>query len=669
LCLVSVQAWAQVSPGPLARPHSDLDGTKNCFKCHGGGDSSMDGQCTACHREIAGQIERGRGLHGKEASSACGSCHPDHAGRDFEMISWDEGSPEQFDHTRADWPLEGRHAAIACRECHQTKYQSSPVADLLARKQSEKSWLGLERRCLACHDDYHQDTLGGNCLACHDEGGWKPAPKFDHSRSAFDLAGKHATVDCAKCHLVQDRVFLIGRNEQPIPRYKAVAHQDCADCHSDPHAGRLGPTCAGCHVVQDFHQVVTASFDHSRTNYSLVGRHASVDCERCHDQTRGWGKTPPYETCSGCHADSHAGQATLAGRVVDCDACHDPLGFRPATYSAEQHRTARYLLEGRHLEARCESCHLRDARAGSREQLGSAGVQLRPAYETCRDCHRDLHSGQLASRSDGGACESCHQVEDWKPSSYSAAQHALLELPLTGRHGEAKCAACHGPLREGLPSLPGAEQLGPAGVSLTLLDAGCETCHFDPHKGRFAADGPRATSGDCLGCHDVLRFRPAAVDVEVHQSFGYPLLGGHRAVPCVECHAELKNQPARIHLLEVQGTARDLSFSTEHETCLACHKASHGDQFKHRSDGGACEGCHTLDSFRPAPRFDHERDARFALQPAHRDLPCAQCHPSQDIRTGGREMIFRPLPRRCRDCHGKNVPDKRVRLAIPRGVG
>jgi len=271
-----------------------------------------------------------------------------------------------------------------------------------------------------------------------------------------------------------------------------------------------------------------------------------------------------------------------------------------------------------------------------------------------------LHNGQLAARPDSGACESCHRVEDWKPSSYPVTQHALLELPLEGRHLETECSACHGPERTGLPPLPGIDRIGPAGVSLSLLDTECSSCHLDPHAGRFAQHGARPSAGGCPDCHGWDRFRPAAVGVARHQSFAFPLEGGHKAVPCVECHAELTARPAKIRLLAVDGAMRDLSFQTEHETCRACHESPHGKQFDLRGDGGDCGSCHDANSFRPAPLFNHERDTRFSLRGAHRDVACARCHPSRETVSGRHEVLYRPLSRRCRDCHGKTVPADRM---------
>ncbi|MBK9690725.1 MAG: hypothetical protein IPO73_03400, partial [Gemmatimonadetes bacterium] len=42
----------QVSPGPLAKPHAELEGTLKCTKCHGGGNAGMKERCLSCHKDI-----------------------------------------------------------------------------------------------------------------------------------------------------------------------------------------------------------------------------------------------------------------------------------------------------------------------------------------------------------------------------------------------------------------------------------------------------------------------------------------------------------------------------------------------------------------------------------------------------------------------------------------
>jgi hypothetical protein len=86
--------------------------------------------------------------------------------------------------------------------------------------------------------------------------------------------------------------------------------------------------------------------------------------------------------------------------------------------------------------------------------------------------------------------------------------------------------------------------------------------------------------------------------------------------------------------------------------CADCHAREnpHGDQFAHRADRGACEGCHDVASFAPARRFDHDRDAAFALAGAHARVRCSQCH----VPAAGsdpRRLTYRPLSAKCESCH------------------
>ena len=649
-------ARAQVSPGPLAKAHADLEGATKCLQCHASGSDSMNLRCRDCHREIDFQVVRGLGLHGQEEKTECSRCHPDHAGRDFELITWKEGSPKQFDHTRTGWGLEGKHASLRCEQCHKAELQVAGVIKLLKRKDPGESWLGLERRCLSCHQDYHQSTLEENCLSCHAPEAWKPASRFDHGTTGYPLTGKHADVKCEKCHLVPGNVSLKNERGEAIPRYKPVAHQECSSCHKDVHAGQLGPKCASCHVTEGFKIVDKNRFDHSKTHFTLVGKHRSVECAKCHDPQRAWGKKPPFKTCDSCHKDVHAGKATLAGQVVDCGSCHDERAFKPSTYTVVRHRESDYPLEGKHQQVACDRCHLKNPVGVPASTLGEARILMRPAYENCRDCHRDLHGGQLVERTDGGACEACHRVQDWKPSTFTSAQHAEIDFSLEGRHAEAECAACHGPTRKDLNPLPGEEVLGKARVALTTVETLCASCHYDPHSGHFAADGPRPIEDGCRGCHGARAFTPSAVDAEVHRRFDYRLDGAHQAVPCVMCHEELKLAPAEIHLLRVEGASRALKFAAEHERCDACHTAPHGDQFERRADRGACDGCHAVDGWKPAARFDHERNAEFSLRGAHLKVPCESCHKLALDPEGRPRVIYRPVPQDCKDCHGKNVP-------------
>ena len=653
---------AQVSPGALSSAHARFDNPRGCLSCHGPGGRNEDLRCLDCHREIAARIERGTGLHGREALRDCGSCHPEHGGRDFRLIEWREGSARAFDHGRTGWALAGRHTQLDCRACHRREFQQPAALEGVERRDPASTWLGVATDCAGCHQDVHASALGTACASCHDASAWKPARGFDHERTAFPLTGKHRETACARCHLVPGRVEVALAGGRTAPRYRPVPHAECSACHADSHAGALGPACATCHATTSFAAVERARFDHSRTRYPLAGAHARLECRSCHDAKSAWGKKPPFATCDGCHRDPHRGAATVAGRRVDCSACHRLEGFRPSTFSVAMHAGSRFPLQGKHAAVECRRCHVPSG--GS----GPDALVLRPASARCADCHADAHAGQLASREDRGACESCHAVAGWKPSTFDAARHATLALPLEGPHAKAACSACHGPTRPGLPALPAAERLGAARVALASLDAACGSCHADPHGGRFAAGGATPVPGGCAACHDAASFRPSKVDAERHAALGFRLEGAHRTVPCIDCHESLGRSRSAGTLLRTSLAPLDLT--RRHDRCADCHEPFHGDAFARRADGGACESCHDASDWRPAPRFDHDRETRFPLAGAHERVPCAACHPRVADASGRARTIYAPLSSRCETCHGRGADEARRQAArAPGGAG
>jgi len=477
----------------------------------------MSARCLSCHEEIAWLLQQNRGYHSRVRDQRCASCHPDHAGVDFSLISWPGGSATRFDHTQAGWVLEGKHASTPCQDCHKSQYRVSPAAQKSKRGVGDAGWVGLEARCTACHEDFHKGALAGNCLQCHDTRAWKPAPGFDHAKTAYPLTGRHVTATCASCHV---------RAGTTVAVFKPLPHAECSDCHKDPHAGRFGPTCAGCHNTAGFTSVDHRNFAHERTRFPLRGRHARVDCTGCHTFSRTGMTSEPFARCDGCHADAHAGTATLAGKPADCAACHDENGFRPATFTVAEHRTARFALEGKHEQVRCGACHVAHPAGIPAAQVGTSGVQMRPAYAKCRDCHADRHEGQLTARADGGECAACHRVAGWTPSVYSVGDHAQLKFPLEGAHRAVPCAACHRPATTGRGA-------GGAGHFVFALTAhGCQDCHQSPHGAQFAADRGGYT---CTRCHGLDAFRPAD-RFDHDRDTAFPLRGGHQAVPCARCH-------------------------------------------------------------------------------------------------------------------------------------
>jgi hypothetical protein len=87
-------ARAQISPGPLSRPHQSLNGATNCASCHKLGAGAANFKCLDCHTEIAARLAAHKGLHASYriaagSSQECARCHSEHNGEDFPLIKWD----------------------------------------------------------------------------------------------------------------------------------------------------------------------------------------------------------------------------------------------------------------------------------------------------------------------------------------------------------------------------------------------------------------------------------------------------------------------------------------------------------------------------------------------------------------------------------------------------
>ena len=283
----------------------------------------------------------------------------------------------------------------------------------------------------------------------------------------------------------------------------------CADCHDDPHAGRLSSRCTECHTTRGFEAVEGRAFNHALTKYPLRGQHGRASCEGCHGPNL-VKRNPAFDRCEGCHSDPHNGKAVLAGKPVDCSACHRVEGFAPSSFTVAQHASSPYPLEGRHAQVACMKCHV--ALPATTGAKSARVARLRMPFGRCVDCHADSHGGQLSSRADQGACEGCHAVAGWSPSTYSITRHGSLRLRLEGRHAEIPCRSCHAGTRVGLPAPASSVSLGNAAVAVTLAGTACADCHVDAHAGRYGKAGTLPTAGDCSACHSVTSFRPSLVD-------------------------------------------------------------------------------------------------------------------------------------------------------------
>ncbi len=516
--LATADARAQLAPGPLSRPHAELEGVRNCTKCHALGTREVTANCLACHREIAAMRGGEPGYHRDDACATCADCHVEHQGRDYQLITWPRGE-DGFDHATTGFALTGRHATTDCRQCHRASHVRNPGPLRAAGKDLDRTWLGLDPACTACHEDVHRGQFSRECTQCHETGAWKPASRFDHAVTAFKLEGRHRDVVCDRCHgLVTEKV-----GATPYRQYAGLPAGDCNACHKDPHAGALGGPCAKCHVTTGWRQNVAGTFDHERTRYPLRGKHAAVDCAGCHGGER---RKPGFAACRDCHRDAHGAATLQRPRLLACEDCHTVEGYRPARFGLSRHDSTSFPLRGAHVAVACDACHKPRAVDGP--------ADLAPAHAGCVDCHRDPHQGQTARAQGDRGCTACHVEASWRQVAFD---HGVTGFPLEHAHARATCRACH----EG------------AAFRSVQLPRPCASCHQDVHAGQFAADGTTA----CDRCHVTLDWLAEKFDHDRDSRF--PLRGGHEAVACRACHPPLEG-------------GRSLRFKPLDTACASCHR-------------------------------------------------------------------------------------------------
>jgi hypothetical protein len=475
------------------------------------------------------------------------------------------------------------------------------------------------------------------------------------SRAHASLEG---TTQCTKCHPVGGKLSpeaclachdeLRGRVAAGRGLHGRMAPGDrvCERCHHE-HEGRDAP-------LVSWGKEGRGAFDHARTGTSLAGKHRRADCAKCHDPRliadpavkALLAKQPGRVTflgaptaCWPCHADEHRGQLGS-----DCARCHGDERWKPVPRF--DHAKAAFRLQGLHAKVACEKCHPR--KEAPPPELGASQVHVVSAtaatfkglrFAACGDCHKDPHAGKF-----GAACTSCHVVEGWRKLTGAAAEKAFHEktkFPLRGGHVAAPCKSCHGPF-------PG-EKERMRGIAF----AACTDCHADAHAGRISR--PQGEPRTCDRCHGVEGWAPVRFELEDHARSRYPLEGSHRAVACAGCHpkdpAAASRFPADVRKrLEARGRPVRVSavrIAVERaEDCRTCHQDPHRGQFDATLARGGCEACHTVATFR-RPKFDHQRDSRFALTGRHAKAACSSCHRAD----AGGVTRWRPLATACDGCH------------------
>lgn len=511
-------AFSQISPGELCKAHADLEGVSNCTKCHTVGNKVSREKCLECHTEIKANIDAKKGYHASSdvVGKNCAVCHSDHHGRDFQVIKLNK---KTFDHKKTGFKLEGVHAKQECIACHKQEHVKDPKF-----KKRSNSFLGLNKACLTCHDDYHQSKMSANCAECHNFDSFKKAKPFDHSKTKFPLLGKHLGVDCIKCHKTE------VLNGKKVQKFSGLKFANCTACHEDVHKNKFGQDCKKCHSEESFFfNKSMKAFDHDKTNFKLIGKHKLVDCKECHKKSL----TAPlrHDKCTDCHKDYHKGDFTKKNVVEDCNSCHTNDGFTPSTFTLEKHNKTKFKLEGAHLASSCNTCHKKDGVNWSFKNMG----------KNCVDCHTNVHKGFIEEKFiPNEDCKTCHNVKSWKEVTFD---HNKTNFQLKGEHAKTACSECHYSNNE----------FGIKTQQFKGISQECSSCHKDSHVGQFEVNGKT----DCTRCHGFDKWENSIYD---HNTSRFKIDGKHVGVKCIECHKPVMNTKGKY-----------IEYKFDSIECKRCH--------------------------------------------------------------------------------------------------
>ncbi len=186
-------------------------------------------------------------------------------------------------------------------------------------------------------------------------------------------------------------------------------------------------------------------------------------------------------------------------------------------------------------------------------------------------------------------CVKCHNPAGWS-INYQTVQfdHSTTDYELEGTHAQTDCKLCH--------------------TTLVFDEApmDCVSCHTDVHS--------QAVGNDCARCHNSETWLVNNV-TEMHEENGFPLMGAHNNLSCVECHTSETN----------------LRFDRIGNDCISCHQEDFASTQSpnHETAGFStdCTECHSPLGFGwDSQNIDNINHDFFPLTQGHNIQDCSQCH-------------------------------------------
>lgn len=184
-------------------------------------------------------------------------------------------------------------------------------------------------------------------------------------------------------------------------------------------------------------------------------------------------------------------------------------------------------------------------------------------------------------------CVKCHHPGGWY-INYQTIQfdHSKTDFQLEGTHANVDCKLCH---------------------STNVFDQApmdCASCHADIHS--------QTVGNDCVRCHTSETWLVDNIP-ELHEANGFPLVGVHNNLSCIECH---------------NTDSSNLRIDPLGNECIDCHQDDYAatQNPNHQQAGFStdCIECHSPLGFGwDSESINHDF---FPLTQGHDIQDCTQCH-------------------------------------------
>jgi hypothetical protein len=208
----------------------------------------------------------------------------------------------------------------------------------------------------------------------------------------------------------------------------------CFSCHQDDFTRTANPNhqAAGfpqdCSVCHSTSQWPGATFDHSRTQFPLMGAHAPLQCSSCHT---GGVFAGLGSSCVSCHLSRYNATANpnhrAAGIPQECQVCHSASAWTPASFD---HNQTSFPLTGAHQTVQCANCHL--------------GGRYDGTPSDCYSCHQTEFNGTTDPNHRAAGfptnCATCHSTARWQGATFTH-RFPIYNGPHSGKWNT--CGDCH----------------------------------------------------------------------------------------------------------------------------------------------------------------------------------------------------------------------------------